>query len=262
MTEMQALLEVMARLRDPVHGCPWDKEQTFTTIAPYTLEEAFEVADAIDRGDLGALCEELGDLLFQVVFHARLAEEQGAFDFPAVARGLTTKMRRRHPHVFGTAKIRDSETQTEAWEAHKAHERTARGEGALDGVPVSLPALARAQKLGRRAARAGFDWADRAGVLEKLAEETRELEAAIAQHDTAPGAVEEELGDLLFTVANLARHLEVDAEGALRRASLKFERRFRAMETRLAAAGLATDEAGAEELDRLWNAVKESGAEG
>jgi nucleoside triphosphate diphosphatase len=257
---MEALLEVMARLRDPERGCPWDVAQTFETIAPYTLEEAFEVADAIERGDLGALREELGDLLFQVVFHARLAEERGAFDFAAVARGLTEKMRRRHPHVFGTAEIADAGAQTVAWEAHKAHERAARNEGVLDGVPVSLPALARAQKLGRRAARVGFDWPEPAAVLDKLAEETRELEAALAAREQAPEAVEEELGDLLFTMANLARHLGVDAEGALRRASLKFEGRFRAMEARLAAAGRTPEQAGAAELEQLWNEVKESGA--
>lgn len=260
MTEMDALLEVMARLRDPERGCPWDVAQTFATIAPYTLEEAFEVADAIERGDLAALREELGDLLFQVVFHARMAEEQGAFDFAAVARGLTEKMQRRHPHVFGTAEVADASTQTVAWEAHKARERAARSEGALDGVPVSLPALARAQKLGRRAARVGFDWPDATGVLDKLAEETRELHAALATREQAPEAVEEELGDLLFTIANLARHVDVDAEGALRRASLKFEHRFREVEKRLAATGRTPEQAGAEELERLWTEVKESGA--
>ena len=260
MTDMDALLEVMARLRDPEGGCPWDVAQTFATIAPYTLEEAFEVADAIERGDLEALREELGDLLFQVVFHARLAEEQGAFDFAAVARGLTEKMQRRHPHVFGTAEIADADTQTVAWEAHKARERAARSEGALDGVPVSLPALARAQKLGRRAARVGFDWPDATGVLDKLAEETRELHEALETRAQAPEAVAEELGDLLFTIANLARHLHVDAEGALRRASLKFECRFRAVEKRLAASGRTPDQAGTEELERLWAEVKESGA--
>jgi nucleoside triphosphate diphosphatase len=258
MTEMDILLEVMRRLRDPEHGCPWDVAQTFETIAPYTLEEAFEVADAIERGDLDALREELGDLLFQVVFHARMAEEQGAFDFAAVAGGLADKMRRRHPHVFGTAEIVDAAAQTTAWEAHKAQERGARGEGVLDGVPLALPALARAQKLGRRAARVGFDWPEAVAVLDKLAEETAELEAAIAARGTAPEAVEDELGDLLFTVANLARHLEVDAEGALRRASLKFERRFRALEARLAVAGRRPDDAGPDELDRLWTEVKES----
>lgn len=260
MTEIDTLLEVMARLRDPERGCPWDIAQTFQSIAPYTLEEAYEVADAIERGDLPALREELGDLLFQVVFHARMAEEQGVFDFAAVARGLVDKMRRRHPHVFGTASIADAGAQTVAWEAHKAGERAARSEGALDGVPLNLPALARAQKLGRRAARVGFDWPDSAGVLDKLAEETRELESALEERDRAPEAVEEELGDLLFTIANLARHLDVDAEGALRRASLKFERRFRAVEARVATTGRTLDEAGPHELELLWNEVKESDA--
>lgn len=258
MSEIELLLEVMRRLRDPERGCPWDVAQTFETIAPYTLEEAFEVADAIERGDLEALHEELGDLLFQVVFHARMAEEQGAFDFASVAGGLADKMRRRHPHVFGSAEIADAAAQTTAWESHKASERSARGEGVLDGVPVALPALARAQKLGRRAARVGFDWPEARGVLAKLAEEARELEEAVAARATRPEAVEEELGDLLFTIANLARHLEVDAEGALRRASLKFERRFRAMEERLAAAGRRPEEAGPDELERLWNEAKES----
>lgn len=260
MTEIDALLEVMARLRDPERGCPWDVAQTFWSIAPYTLEEAYEVADAIERGDLDALREELGDLLFQVVFHARMAEEQGAFDFAAVARGLAEKMRRRHPHVFGTASIADAGAQTVAWEAHKAGERAARSEGVLDGVPVNLPALARAQKLGRRAARVGFDWPDSVGVLDKLAEETRELEVALEARDLAPEAVEEEFGDLLFTMANLARHLDVDAEGALRRASLKFERRFREVEARVAATGRTLEEAGPHELEQFWIEAKERDA--
>jgi len=257
---MEAVLQVMARLRDPERGCPWDVAQSFETIAPYTLEEAYEVADAIERGDLGALREELGDLLFQVVFHARLAEEQGAFDFAAVARALVEKMRRRHPHVFGSAEVADASAQTVAWEAHKALERAARREGVLDGIPVNLPALARAQKLGRRAARVGFDWSDAVAVLDKLAEETRELVTALEAREHAPEAVEEELGDLLFTIANLARHVEVDAERALRRASLKFERRFREIEARLAADGRVPEEAGPEELERLWTEVKECGA--
>lgn len=259
MTEIEALLEVMARLRDPQRGCPWDLQQDFRTIAPYTLEEAFEVADAIERGDLEGLREELGDLLFQVVFHARLAEELGAFDFRAVASELADKMRRRHPHVFGTAEVAGADAQTVAWEAHKARERAARDEGALDGVPVGLPALARAQKLGRRAARVGFDWTDARLVLDKLTEETRELETAIAASSAAPDAVDEELGDLLFTVVNLARHLDVDAEGALRRANLKFEARFRAIEARLAGEGRKPEDATAAELERLWNEAKESG---
>lgn len=254
---MDALLEIMRRLRDPEGGCPWDVAQTFESVAPYTVEEAFEVADAIERGDLGALREELGDLLFQVVFHARMAEEQGAFDFAGVAGELADKMRRRHPHVFGTVEIADAAAQTTAWESHKALERRERGEGVLDGVPVALPALARAQKLGRRAARVGFDWPEVSGVLAKLAEETAELEEAIVGRAAVPEAVGEELGDLLFTIANLARHLEVDAEGALRRASLKFERRFRAMEARLAAAGRRPEDADPDELERLWNEAKE-----
>jgi len=258
-TEMDDLIAVMRRLRDPVNGCPWDREQTFRSIAPYTLEEAYEVADAIEREDFGALRDELGDLLFQVVFHARMAEESGAFDFAAVASGLVAKMRRRHPHVFGEAQIADAKAQTDAWEAHKASERNARDEGVLDGIPVALPALARAQKLGRRAARVGFDWPDSEGVLAKLAEEARELGQAIAERAAVPEAVEEELGDLLFTVANLARHLDVDAEAALRRAGLKFERRFRAMEAELAALGLAPGEVGPDVLERLWTQAKAGG---
>jgi len=258
---MDALLELMRRLRDADSGCPWDARQTFASIAPYTLEEAFEVADAIERGDMEALREELGDLLFQVVFHARMAEEQGAFDFAAVAGGLNDKMRRRHPHVFGTARVADADAQTVAWEAHKARERAERGAeaaGALDGVPLNLPALARAQKLGRRAARVGFDWPHAGAVLHKLDEERAELEQAIAARVRRPEEVEEELGDLLFTVVNLARHLEVDAEAALRRAGLKFERRFRAVETRLAAAGKCFEQMEPEALERLWSEVKET----
>jgi nucleoside triphosphate diphosphatase len=259
-TEVEALLEVMRRLRDPERGCPWDRAQTFATIAPYTLEEAFEVADAIERDDLDALREELGDLLFQVVFHARLAEEQGAFTFADVARGLADKMRRRHPHVFGAGEVADAAAQTVAWETHKALERAGRQQGALDGVPLGLPALARAQKLGRRAARVGFDWPDADAVREKIREETQELEDAIAGRDRAPEAVDEEFGDLLFTMVNLARHLDVDAEGALRRASLKFERRFREVEARLAASGRTPEQAAPAELERLWSQAKESGA--
>lgn len=260
MSPMEDLLEVMARLRDPEGGCPWDLAQSFRTIAPYTLEEAYEVADAIERGDLEGLRDELGDLLFQVVFHARLAEEQGAFDFAAVARGLAEKMRRRHPHVFGNAEVGDAAAQTLAWERHKADERAQREQGLLDDVPLGLPALARAQKLGRRAARVGFDWPDAAAVMAKLAEETTELHLALAGPETAPEAVEEEFGDLLFTLANLARHLELDAEGALRRASLKFEQRFRALEARLAAMGRRPEEMDAAALERLWAEVKEAGA--
>jgi nucleoside triphosphate diphosphatase len=256
-TGIEMLLEVMRRLRDPRGGCPWDIGQTFETIAPYTLEEAYEVVDAIERGDMQALREELGDLLFQVVFHAQMAAEQGAFDFETVAAELAGKMRRRHPHVFGTAEVADAQAQAIAWESQKAGERAARGEGVLDGVPQGLPALARAQKLGRRAARVGFDWPDVHAVRAKIEEESRELEAAIAERAAAPEAVVEELGDLLFSIVNLARHLDVDAEGALRRASLKFEARFRAIEERLADAGHSPEQAGPAELERLWIEVKE-----
>jgi MazG family protein len=260
MKQIEDLLEVMARLRDPAHGCPWDVAQDFASIAPYTIEEAYEVADAIERKDMAALREELGDLLFQVVFHARMAEEQGAFDFAVVAGELAQKMRRRHPHVFGDAEVADASAQSEAWEAHKARERAARRQGALDDVPVNLPALARAQKLGRRAARVGFDWPDAPAVLGKLDEERAELTLAIEQRRDAPEAVAEEFGDLLFTMVNLARHLEIDAESALRRAALKFERRFRSVEGRLAADGKTPLEVDADTLERLWSEVKESEA--
>jgi MazG family protein len=256
--EIEDLLEIMRRLRDPETGCPWDREQTFRTIAPYTLEEAYEVADAIERDDMTGLKDELGDLLFQVVFHARMAEEAGRFDFADVARGLAEKMRRRHPHVFGDAEVEDAAAQTEAWEAHKAREAKERGEsrGVLDGVPVGLPSLVRAQKLGKRAARVGFDWPDRTGVLDKLEEETRELHEAVEALPDAPERAEEELGDMLFTIANLARHLGADAEGALRRANLKFEQRFGYIEARLAEQGRSPEQVSAEELERLWAEAK------
>jgi MazG family protein len=263
--EIADLLEIMRRLRDPETGCPWDREQTFRTIAPYTLEEAYEVADAIERDDMAGLKDELGDLLFQVVFHARMAQEAGPFGFADVARGLAEKMRRRHPHVFGDARVEDAAAQTEAWEAHKAKEAEARGEsrGVLDGIPVGLPSLVRAQKLGRRAARVGFDWPDTAGVLDKLEEETRELHEAVQALPDAPERAEEELGDLLFTIANLARHLGADAEGALRRANLKFEQRFGYIEARLAEEGRGPEEVSAQELERLWaEAKKGSGGDG
>jgi len=256
--EIEDLLEIMRRLRDPETGCPWDREQTFRTIAPYTLEEAYEVADAIERDDMAGLKDELGDLLFQVVFHARMAQEAGRFDFADVARGLAEKMRRRHPHVFGDARVEDAAAQTEAWEAHKAKEAEARGEarGVLNGIPVGLPSLVRAQKLGKRAARVGFDWPDTAGVLDKLEEETRELHEAVQALPDAPERAEEELGDLLFTIANLARHLGADAEGALRRANLKFEQRFGYIEARLAEDGRGPEDVSAKELERLWAEAK------
>jgi nucleoside triphosphate diphosphatase len=249
---MKELLEIMALLRDRERGCPWDVEQTFATIAPYTIEEAYEVADAIERGDLKALEEELGDLLLQVVFHAQIASEQGAFDFARVAHGIATKLVRRHPHVFGGERLTDAAAQSARWEEIKAGEKAAAGEGGglLDGVPVGLPALTRATKLGRRAARIDFDWRDAAGARNKVAEELAELDAAIAAGE--PGRVGAELGDLLLSVANLARHLDVDAEGALRAANRRFETRFRHVEAAVAAGGGRSAEA----LDRHWRDAK------
>src|SRR5918911_1095559 len=228
MAPIERLLRIMARLRDPQRGCPWDREQNFATIAPYTIEEAYEVADAIERADMAALKDELGDLLLQVVFHARMAEEAGHFGFDDVAAAIADKMVRRHPHVFGDAEIASVSAQNEAWEAHKAAERAAKGEAAsvVDGVAIALPALLRAAKISRRAARIGFDWPDAASVIDKIEEELDEIEDAI--DDRAPPAVlEEEIGDLLFAAANLARKLDIEPETALRRATAKFERRFR-----------------------------------
>ncbi len=255
------LLEVMRRLRDPEGGCPWDLEQTFETIAPYTLEEAYEVADAIARGDREALREELGDLLLQVVYHARMAAERGWFDFDDVARTVADKMIRRHPHVFGDARVDSAEAQVRAWEEHKARERAATGrESVLDGLPLALPALVRALKLQQRAARVGFDWPDAREVLDKIEEEIRELRAELARGDR--DRLEDEIGDLLFSVANLARKLDLDPEGALRRANAKFERRFRTLERLARARGLdlhALDLAG---LERLWQEAKAEEGEG
>lgn len=245
------LLALMARLRDPVNGCHWDAEQTFATIAPYTIEEAYEVADAIARGDVGDLREELGDLLFQVVFHARMAQEAGHFDFADVAQGLTTKMTARHPHVFGDAQAHDAAL----WEDRKAAERAAKAKGGLlDDVPLALPALLRAAKLQKRAARIGFDWPDLVPVLDKLEEEIQELKAEITAR-AAPARLEDELGDVLFVVANIARHLGVDPESALRSTNAKFERRFRHIEKRLAEHGLAGRQA-LDLLDALWDEAK------
>lgn len=259
------LLEIMARLRDPESGCPWDVQQTFATIAPYTIEEAYEVADAIARGDIHGLKDELGDLLLQVVFHARMAEEDRAFDFDAVAAAICEKMIRRHPHVFGDERIEDEPAQRVAWEAHKAAERAARADGdtpagALDGVPLALPALLRALKLQKRAARVGFDWGDAAPVLAKVEEEIAELRAEIT--DGVPSdRAEEELGDLLFSVVNLARWLEIDPETAMRAANSKFERRFRRVEALLAEAGTSPVEAGLEAMEGLWTQTKREEAE-
>ena len=249
------LTALMARLRAPQGGCPWDLEQTFDTIAPYTLEEAYEVADAVARRDLGALREELGDLLFQVAFHSRLAEEQREFAFADVARGLVDKMVRRHPHVFGGEAVGDAALQTTLWEEQKAREKAARGHtSALDDIPLSLPALARAAKLGRRASRVGFDWPDTSGVLAKIVEEVGELQVAVDSGVATD--TEAELGDVLFAVVNLARHLDVDPEAALRGTNQRFEQRFRGVEQKLAAQGLTVAEAGLERANAAWDEVK------
>jgi MazG family protein len=252
-TSMQALLALMVRLRDPKTGCPWDAVQTFETIAPYTIEEAYEVADAIQRGSLPHIREELGDLLFQVVFHARIAEEQSAFDFADIADALVAKMTERHPHVFGARDGRTADQQVDAWEAQKAAARAAKGAGVLDDVPLALPALMRAEKLTKRAGRIGFDWPSAEPVLEKLEEELAELAEARASGNAAH--VAEEMGDVLFVVANLARKLGVDPEEALRQTNAKFERRFRFIEKKLAEAG-KTGVRPLEELDPLWNEAK------
>jgi MazG family protein len=256
------LLAVMAALRTPGTGCPWDLEQSFATIAPYTIEEAYEVADAIERGDLTHLREELGDLLLQVVYHARMAEEEGAFAFADVADAITSKMVRRHPHVFGTPEQRAAGITPGFWERIKAEER-ANGEtesapSVLDGVPAGLPALTRAVKLQDKAARVRFDWPSLAPVLDKLKEELGELEEAIANAGAGPdrAGIEEEFGDLLFVVANVARHLKIDPEAALRAANRKFTRRFHAIERKLAAAGRTPGQSTLAELDRLWDQAK------
>jgi ATP diphosphatase len=250
---MPRLVEIMARLRDPVTGCPWDVEQTFATIAPYTLEEAHEVADAIQRQAWGELKGELGDLLFQSVFHARMAEEAGLFSFDDVVTAISDKMLARHPHVFGSeSRDKTPEQQTRDWEALKAAER--QGQRTLDGVAMALPALTRAVKLQNRAARVGFDWPTTGEVLDKLVEEAREV---VEARDTlGTEALAEEVGDLLFVMANLARHLKVDPEAALRAASAKFTRRFARIEDWLAEAGKTPADSDLAEMDALWNRAK------
>ncbi len=245
----------MSRLRDPESGCPWDLEQDFRSIAPYTIEEAYEVADAADRDDPQALRAELGDLLLQVVFHAQIAAESGAFDFDAVTTGITEKMIRRHPHVFGEDHIDDARAQTEAWEQHKEAERRNSGEhGVLDGVSLALPALLRAHKLGKRAARVGFDWPDASGPREKILEELNEVDAAVRSGDFS--AIADEIGDLLFATANLARKLGVNPEEALRQSNRKFERRFRIVEAKVAEQGGDWDRFSLDELEALWSNAK------
>lgn len=262
---LAALLEVMARLRDPGRGCPWDLAQTFATIAPYTLEEAYEVADAIESGDPARLKDELGDLLFQVVFHARLAEERGWFDFAEVAGTIGEKLVRRHPHVFAEPQSAiDEAALSRQWEEHKARERAAAGGGedrsALAGIALALPALSRAVKLGRRAGRVGFDWTSASAVREKVAEELAELDDAVRKEEPGGARITEELGDLLFAVANWGRHLKVDPETALRAANAKFERRFGYMERKARERGLALEGLSPGQWDELWREAK--GAEG
>jgi len=257
--ELRRLLDIMAALRDPATGCPWDRVQDFATIAPYTIEEAYEVADAIARRDFSALPDELGDLLFQVVYHARMAEEAGQFDFADIARAISDKMIRRHPHVFADAAVRSATAQTVAWEAQKQAERTAKSEHTvLAGVPVILPALTRAHKLTARAARVGFDWPDAAAVLDKLDEEISELRAELPDAD--PARLTDELGDMLFVLANLARKLGLDGETCLRHANEKFTRRFNAVEDRVAAEGKTLSESTLDEMEAHWQAVKKASA--
>ncbi|MEE4278018.1 MAG: nucleoside triphosphate pyrophosphohydrolase [Halieaceae bacterium] len=259
---MVDLLRIMQRLRDPEHGCPWDLAQDFESIVPSTLEECYELAAAIEAGDFPHVADELGDVLFQVIFYAQLGAERGLFDFASIVDGLAGKLLRRHPHVFADGDIEgvvdariDTGAVKQQWEAIKARERAGRAQhGVLDDVPVALPALPRAQKLQKRAARVGFDWEAEAQVMDKLAEELDELRDALADGDE--DAVEEELGDLLFSAVNLARHRKIDAETALRRASTKFESRFRHMETAAQARGLVIDDLDAAALDDLWREAK------
>jgi ATP diphosphatase len=265
--DISRLLEIMASLRTPKTGCPWDLEQDFSTIAPYTIEEAYEVADAIARGDLLDLRDELGDLLLQVVFHARMAEEQGRFDFGDVVQAITTKLIRRHPHVFGDARDMTPDAVKGLWDRIKAEEKEERkaerreqgdavGEptGALAGVPVALPALTRALKLQQKAGKVGFDWNDPRAVLAKIREEADEIEAELSRGETKQAATE--VGDLLFAVVNLARHLDADPEAVLRSTNAKFERRFAAIEQALAARGKTPASSTLAEMDALWDEAK------
>jgi ATP diphosphatase len=265
--DIRCLIDIMAALRDPVDGCPWDVQQNFASIVPFTIEEAYEVADAIERGATEDLREELGDLLLQVVFHARMAEEAGLFDFGGVVEAITAKLVRRHPHVFGDAKALSSGEVKALWGRIKADEKRAKlassansgrpqeaKSGTLDGVPLALPALSRALKLQEKAGKVGFDWNDARAVLEKIREEVAEVEAEIAQ-GSAP-ALSSEVGDLLFAAVNLARHLKVDPEAALRGANLKFERRFAHIENRLAEGGRSPEGASLDEMERLWAEAK------
>jgi ATP diphosphatase len=254
-TQLTRLLQIMEALRDPQTGCPWDRVQDFASIAPYTIEEAYEVADAIAAQDFAALPDELGDLLFQVVYHARMAEEAGRFGFADVARAIADKMVRRHPHVFGEAAARSAGMQVAAWEEQKKLERAARAEtGTLSGIPVALPALTRARKITARVARVGFDWSDAEQVIQKLEEEIAELRAELPGAD--PARLADEFGDILFVAANLARKLDLDPEDCLRQANVKFARRFGQVEAKLAAEGRSPAEASLDEMEAHWQAVK------
>jgi len=268
MAAIDRLLEIMKRLRDPNGGCPWDLQQSFRTIAPYTIEEAYEVADAIERDDLGDLRDELGDLLFQVVFHSQMAQDQGAFNFDDVAASICDKMERRHPHVFGTVTIADAAQQTVAWEEQKRRERAASATDAnapatLSNVPVALPALTRAHKLGKRAAQVGFEWPDVGGALDKVREEIEELRHEIVQAGTVKGidkaAAEHEIGDVLFSVVNICRYLDLDPERALRDTNRRFERRFGYVESQLREQGKTPEQATLAEMDALWDEGKKLG---
>jgi MazG family protein len=256
---IETLLAIMARLRTPETGCPWDLEQTFATIAPYTLEEAYEVADAIERKDMTQLKDELGDLLFQVVFHARMAEEAGAFSFQDVVQAINDKMIRRHPHVFGDADVKTADAQTAAWEEHKRKERLAKGGGVMDDLPVALPALTRALKIQKRAATVGFDWKEARPIFDKLDEEIGELKAAMAEN--APKEkLADELGDILFVVANIARHLGLKPEDALAGTNRKFLRRFGVIEDHARNAGRQVADLSLDEMEALWTRAKQDEA--
>ncbi len=266
--DIRRLIDIMAALRDPIGGCPWDIQQTFASIVPFTIEEAYEVADAIERGATEDLREELGDLLLQVVFHARMAEEAGLFDFGGVVEAITAKLVRRHPHVFGDAGALSSDEVKALWGRIKAEEKRAKlaseakdgrssaktKSGALEGVPLGLPALSRAMKLQESAGKVGFDWNNVRAVLAKIREEVAEVEAEIAL--SSPDALSDEVGDLLFAAVNLARHLKVDPEAALRRANAKFERRFAHIEKRLSEHGRTPESASLDEMERLWVEAK------
>lgn len=257
MTSLEKLLEIMERLRSPTDGCPWDLDQDFASIAPYTVEEAYEVADAIARDDMTDLQKELGDLLFQVVFHAQMAAEAGHFDFNSVTEGINRKLTRRHPHLFGTPEEIAAGHQPHAWEAYKSDERAeSNGAGScMEDIPLALPALMRAQKLGKRAAGVGFDWPNASGARLKMAEELDELDSEISKQDS--DGIEDEFGDLLFACVNLARHLNIDGEKALARANKKFERRFRHMEAHLAESGLRLQDLDIEAMERAWQKSKD-----